>query len=123
MHRRFALLPGTAAQAGAAPRPAWHAAADSTSEQRQVTRYWTEGRMESARPLDLPAPKSGGKAGRSSAAEPGEPGEPTAGTPWQAPPAVAAQLDGKSLVDVVGGQGVAFNQRRGSPATSGRPAT
>ncbi|MFI6926042.1 hypothetical protein ACIBIZ_39330 [Nonomuraea spiralis] len=37
--------------------------------------------------------------------------------------AVAAQLDGKSLVDVVGGQGVAFNQRRGSPATSGRPAT
>ncbi|NUR89092.1 MAG: peptidase, partial [Nonomuraea sp.] len=101
MHRRFALLsiltlaagstallPGTAAQASQAAQaakapPAQHAAADSTSEQRQVTRYWTEQRMESAKPLDLPAPKNGGKSGVSAAAEPGE---PTEGTPWQAPP-------------------------------------
>ncbi|NUP60837.1 MAG: peptidase [Nonomuraea sp.] len=96
MHRRFALLsiltlaagsaallPGTAAQAHAGPAPAQHAAADSTPEQRQVTRYWTEQRMESAKPLDLPAPKNGTKAGIAASAEPGE---PTEGTPWQAPP-------------------------------------
>ncbi|MFI9596264.1 trypsin-like serine peptidase [Nonomuraea sp. NPDC052265] len=155
MHRRFALLsiltlatgsiallPGTAAQAGAAPRPAQHAAADSTSEQRQVTRYWTEGRMESAQPLDLPAPKSGGKAGLSAAAEPGyaagrrpfgtRPATKLLTTPqWNAgedvdfdvAAAVVAQVDGKSLVDVVGGQGVAFNQRRGRQMHSfGYPA-
>ncbi|MER6574824.1 peptidase [Nonomuraea sp. NPDC001023] len=89
----IALLPGTAAQAGAAPRPAQHAAADSTSEQRQVTRYWTEARMESAQPLDLPAPKDGGKAARGAAAGPGEPG---GGTPWQAPP-TGGRGDGRQL--------------------------
>jgi V8-like Glu-specific endopeptidase len=102
MHRRFvllsmltlaagsiALLPGTAAQARvqaprsaqAAPRPVQRDAADSTSEQRQVLRYWTERRMESAVPLDTPAPRRG----MTTMATAG-PGEPTEGTPWQAPP-------------------------------------
>ncbi|NRQ37968.1 peptidase [Nonomuraea sp. NN258] len=77
-----ALLPsGTAAAAVTAdPKPAAHAAADSTGEQRAVLRYWTADKMEDAQPLSAPMPK------RSAKMAVGEPGEPTEGTPWQVPP-------------------------------------
>ncbi|MFG1702162.1 trypsin-like serine peptidase [Nonomuraea sp. M3C6] len=70
-----ALLPASAAQAQARPKPAQHAAADSASEQKQVLTYWTEGRMEAAQPLDAPGPKQGTKMALT-----------TEGTPWTAPP-------------------------------------
>ncbi|KAB8187573.1 peptidase [Nonomuraea phyllanthi] len=74
-----ALLPVGAAQAGvqARPKPAQHAAADSASEQRKVLTYWTEQRMEAARPLEAPAP---GKAAELAMDEPAQ------GTPWTAQP-------------------------------------
>ncbi|WP_433439221.1 trypsin-like serine peptidase [Nonomuraea sp. CA-141351] len=74
-----ALLPASTAQANVQmrPKPAQHAAADSASEQRQVLTYWTEQRMETAKPLDAPNPKTGTKLTMD---------EPAEGTPWTAPP-------------------------------------
>ncbi|MEV1175726.1 peptidase [Nonomuraea sp. NPDC049784] len=74
-----ALLPASTAQANVQmrPKPAQHAAADSASEQRQVLTYWTEQRMETAKPLDAPNPKKGTKLTMD---------EPSEGTPWTAPP-------------------------------------
>lgn len=92
MHRRAALLsiltlatggvalPMTAAQAASGPKPVSEEAADSTSEQRDVLKYWTPAKMEAAQPLNGPAPKTGSKNGQ------GAPGEPTTGTPWSTPP-------------------------------------
>ncbi|WP_433541210.1 hypothetical protein ACQP10_09070 [Streptosporangium sandarakinum] len=67
-----AAAPGAAA-ARAASRPAAHAAAakttpepvekeaaDTRSEQLAVRRYWTEAKMESAKPLDALAPRKEG---------------------------------------------------------------
>ncbi|MEV4176675.1 peptidase [Nonomuraea sp. NPDC049709] len=73
-----ALLPAGGAQAAdtrARPKPAQQAAADTTSEQRQVLTYWTERRMEAAQPLDAPGPKQ-----KLTAAEPEQ------GSAWTAPP-------------------------------------
>ncbi len=51
-----ALLPATAAAAqGAEPKPVVVAAADSKSEQRAVENFWTEAKMEAAKPLEAPA--------------------------------------------------------------------
>ncbi|WP_066364811.1 trypsin-like serine peptidase [Herbidospora mongoliensis] len=53
-----ALLPATAAPAvaqGAEPKPVVVAAADSKSEQRAVENFWTEAKMEAAKPLDAPS--------------------------------------------------------------------
>ncbi|MBT2235423.1 serine protease [Nonomuraea sp. NEAU-A123] len=97
MHRRVVLLsiltlaaggalfPAGPAQARPGPKPAQKAAADSTSEQQAVLRYWTPQKMETAQPLTAPAPKKGAKPAMSS------PGEPTTGTPWTAPPTSGAQ--------------------------------
>ncbi|MGV9774876.1 trypsin-like serine peptidase [Streptosporangium sp. NPDC003464] len=62
------LLPAAAAHSAAAPaaslpaapRPAERDAADTTTEQRTVQRYWTGARMEAAQPLDAYAPKKDG---------------------------------------------------------------
>ncbi|GAA2210303.1 peptidase [Nonomuraea monospora] len=69
MHHRFALLsaaavitvtlaPASAEAHAVRPKPAQRAAADTAAERRQVLTYWTEGRMEAARPLQAPAPKT-----------------------------------------------------------------
>src|SRR6478672_8547252 len=95
MHRRVALLsiltltaggallPAGLAQAQSGPKPAQKAAADSTSEQKAVLQYWTPQKMETAQPLDAPAPKKQAKPAM------GAPGEPTTVTPWTAPPTSA----------------------------------
>ncbi|ETK35684.1 trypsin-like serine peptidase [Microbispora sp. ATCC PTA-5024] len=45
----------TAAAASAGPRPvAVHDAADTKAEQRSVKQFWTEAKMEAAKPLDAP---------------------------------------------------------------------
>ncbi|MER5319926.1 trypsin-like serine peptidase [Streptosporangium roseum] len=55
------LLPAAVAHsagaAAAGPQPIGKEAADSTTEQRTVRRYWTEAKMEAAQPLDALAPK------------------------------------------------------------------
>ncbi|MDF5753945.1 peptidase [Spongiactinospora sp. TRM90649] len=76
MHRTARLVPilalaasGVLLQAGAAhgeqyqrpavqPKPIKEEAADTKSEQRAVTKFWTPAKMEAAQPLDLPARKS-----------------------------------------------------------------
>ncbi|MEO3788584.1 peptidase [Nonomuraea sp. B10E15] len=104
MHRKVALISALALAAGSAallpasgaqahvrvrpePAPAQKAAADSASERRQVLTYWTERRMEAAKPLNAPGPKAGAKK---TMAEPGE------GTPWTAPPS-GARKNGAAL--------------------------
>ncbi|MEV1239503.1 trypsin-like peptidase domain-containing protein [Nonomuraea sp. NPDC049750] len=91
MHRRVALLsiltltaggallPAGLAQAQSGPKPAQKAAADSTSEQQTVLRYWTPQKMEAAQPLDAPAPKKQAKLAM------GAPGEPATVPPTSAP--------------------------------------
>ncbi|WP_432931365.1 trypsin-like serine peptidase [Microbispora sp. CA-135349] len=50
-----APVPGTITRSAAAgPRPAVHEAADTTTEQRTVRKFWTVARMEAAEPLDVP---------------------------------------------------------------------
>ncbi|GAA3659074.1 hypothetical protein GCM10022224_023090 [Nonomuraea antimicrobica] len=88
MHRRVALfpaialalagalVPGGTAQAGTGtegldPRPVRWNAADSWSERRTVSQYWTTGRLLAARPLSAPAPQR-----RTQSSEPSE------GSPW-----------------------------------------
>ncbi|MEV4460469.1 hypothetical protein AB0J39_32020, partial [Microbispora sp. NPDC049633] len=44
----------TVTRAAAGPRPAVHEAADTTTEQRTVKKFWTAARMEAAEPLDAP---------------------------------------------------------------------
>lgn len=81
MYRRFALLAAATllsvslapGPAEARPKPAQRAAADTAAERRQVLTYWTEGRMEAARPVTAPAPKT-------------QAGEPERGAPFTAPP-------------------------------------
>ncbi|ACZ84951.1 trypsin-like serine peptidase [Streptosporangium roseum] len=55
------LLPAAVAHsagaAAAGPQPIGKEAADTTTEQRTVRRYWTEAKMETAQPLDTLAPK------------------------------------------------------------------
>ncbi|MFC5825095.1 trypsin-like serine peptidase [Nonomuraea insulae] len=82
MHRRVALLsalaiavagalvPASSAQAANDPRPSGWAAADSGSERRTVSQYWTTQRMLAAQPLDAPAPRRTRSSG------------PSRGEPW-----------------------------------------
>ncbi|MFF0306568.1 trypsin-like serine peptidase [Streptosporangium sp. NPDC004379] len=49
-----------AAAVKAAPEPVGKEAAETRSEQRAVSRYWTGAKMESAKPLDVPAPRKEG---------------------------------------------------------------
>ncbi|MEV4247677.1 peptidase [Streptosporangium canum] len=51
-----AVAPSAGATA-AGPQPIGKEAADTTTEQRTVQRYWTEAKMEAAQPLDTLAPK------------------------------------------------------------------
>ncbi|WP_219460550.1 trypsin-like serine peptidase [Nonomuraea rhizosphaerae] len=111
MHRRVALLstltltvgsvllPAGLAQAQAAPKPAQKAAADSTSEQRTVLRYWTPQKMEDAEPLDAPAPKGSAKLAPAdisktdiSKADTPKAGAPFTAAPTSPPPSSAARL-------------------------------
>ncbi|MFG1968331.1 peptidase [Nonomuraea fuscirosea] len=63
------------AQVPTGPKPAQRAAADTATERRQVMTYWTERRMEAAKPLDAPKPKAGLTADA-----------PEQGSSWTAPP-------------------------------------
>ncbi len=63
------------ARVPAPPKPAQRAAADTATERRQVMTYWTERRMEAAKPLDAPKPKAGLTADA-----------PEQGSSWTAPP-------------------------------------
>ncbi|MEO3802935.1 peptidase [Nonomuraea sp. B1E8] len=104
MHRKVALISALALAAGSAallpasgaqahvrvrpePAPAQKAAADSASERRQVLTYWTERRMEAAKPLNAPGPETGAKKTMA---------EPAEGTPWTAPPS-GARKNGATL--------------------------
>jgi len=48
------IPPATAHAAAPTPKPVVYVAADSKAEQRDVKTYWTEARMEAAKPLDAP---------------------------------------------------------------------
>lgn len=48
----------SAATSSAGPRPVVHEAADTRAEQRDVKSYWTEAKMEAAKPLDVPSSDS-----------------------------------------------------------------
>lgn len=56
-HGAAAAVPETVTEtvAVAAPRPAVHEAADTTTEQRTVRKFWTAAKMEAAEPLDAPS--------------------------------------------------------------------
>ncbi|GAB2913912.1 peptidase [Nonomuraea fastidiosa] len=90
------------------PKPAQHAAADSASERRQVMTYWTEQRMESAKPLDAPDPKAAPSAA-----------EPRQGTAWTAPP-TRGTAGGGTSTQAANSPGAAWTKGGAVARTTGR---
>ncbi|MBG0815810.1 serine protease [Planomonospora sp. ID82291] len=109
------LSPAAAGAAGgpaapATPAPVEREAAGTGTEQRVVRRYWTEARMEAARPLDALAPRKDGVrlTGSASAAQ-------AAAAPSSVPATAPDGADG-------GGGGSAAAGRTGAPSAPARTA-
>ncbi|XVQ88198.1 trypsin-like serine peptidase [Microbispora siamensis] len=91
-HGAAAAVTGSVTQSAAArPRPAVHEAADTTTEQRTVKKFWTVARMEAAEPLD--APSTGDRHFAAAGSAPGSaPAEAPADAPAARPATVAPTL-------------------------------
>ncbi|GAT66988.1 peptidase [Planomonospora sphaerica] len=132
-----ALLPPAAAHAAggpaaapATPAPVEEEAADTGTEQRAVRRYWTEAKMEAARPLDALAPRkkgvrlTGSAAAAQSAAAPASV-PPTAPGGRDAADGRGTTGDGSTAAGrgTTGDRGTATAPARAARAVDGSPWT
>ncbi|MEU6429981.1 peptidase [Microbispora sp. NPDC046973] len=98
-HGAAATVQGSVTRSAAAgPRPAVHEAADTTTEQRTIKKFWTVARMEAAEPLD--APRTGDRHFAAAGSAAGSaPADTSAGASGARPATVAPTLTASTMSD------------------------